>query len=98
MITKEQYNEAQQLIKDYRNQQIKNAQQVAENLEREIQEHTKDLDWYVIPIITHQGDLTYEVTNDSYDEDYGGQFDGFIEGILSQKYGVKTYVTGIYGK
>ena len=98
MITKEQYDEAYIVVELYEQQEYEKAEKIAESIEKDIREYTKDKYWTVGTKFIN-GKISYDVTNKvTYDEDYGGYYDKFIERELGQKYGVYIYVTGIYGK
>lgn len=98
MITKEQYEEAQITIDLYEEQQLEKGAIIAKYAQADIIEYTEDKAWYVYPEINWEGDLIYKVSNDTYDEDYSGQYDKFIKNTLGDKYKINIFVTGIYGK
>lgn len=99
MITKKEYKDAKVVVKDYETQELDYAKNIAKKIQVDIIKHTNDTFWRVFPKIVFNGDVVYNVTNEvTYDEDYGGEHDEFIEIDLATKYEVLIHVTGIYGK
>ena len=99
MITIEKYKDAKALVKDYETQELDYAKGIAKKIQVDIINYTNDKFWRVSPEILFNRGVVYYVTNEvTYDEDYSGEYDEFIEIELATKYEVLIHVTGIYGK